>query len=73
VESIDSRPTGLNIAPVLHVNLVHGGKVIHVGQEHIDLDSIIEACASSLQYDSKVLYDIMLFAMSAYLVPTFLE
>lgn len=73
MESIDSRPTGLNITPVLNVNLVHGGKVIHVGQEHIDLNSIIEACASSLQYDTKVLYDIMLFAMSVSLVPTFSE
>lgn len=35
-----SRSAGFDIAPVLAVDLVHGGKVIHVGQEDIDLDDL---------------------------------
>lgn len=57
----------------MHVNLIHGGEVVHVGQEHVNFDGFIDTCARSLQYGSKVLNDIMLCAMSAYMVPTSLE
>lgn len=36
------RPTRLNIAPVLHVDRVHIGKVVHIGQEDIDLDDLVD-------------------------------
>lgn len=51
----DSRPAGLNITPVLHVNLIHGSKVVHVGQKDVDLDNMVDSGASSLENGSQVL------------------
>ena len=52
---MNSRPAGLNIAPVGGVDLVHGSKVVHVGEEDIDLDDVVNGGASSLQDGSQVL------------------
>lgn len=49
------RPAGLNIAPVGHVDLVHGGKVIHVGEEDVDLDDIVDGGARGLKNGRQVL------------------
>lgn len=51
----DSRPDGLDLAPVLRVDLVHGGKVGHVGDEDIDLDDVLDGGASSLEDGLQVL------------------
>ena len=49
------RSARLDVAPVQGVDLVHLGEVIHVGQEHVDLDDVLEASASGLQDGLQVL------------------
>lgn len=49
------RPTGLHIAPVLHVNRVHLAKVIHVGQKHVDLDHLGDVGTGRLEDMGQVL------------------
>lgn len=57
-----SRPARLHIAPVGAVNLIHLGKVVHVGEEDIDLDDIVDVGASLLEDSTEVLDTLMLRA-----------
>lgn len=58
---VNSRSAGLDIAPVLHVNGVHLSKVIHVGQEDIDLDDLCDIGAGLLEDVGQVLDALVLF------------
>lgn len=49
------RPAWLDIPPVLHVDRVHLGKVVHVGQEDVDLDDLVDARAGGLEDVGQVL------------------
>jgi hypothetical protein len=43
------RPDRLDLPPVLHVHRVHIGKVVHVGQEHVDLDHLVDVGAGGFE------------------------
>ena len=45
---------------VLGIDLVHGTKVFHIGNEDIDLDDLVSVGSSSLQYIREILDDLML-------------
>lgn len=60
-EKRNSRPAGLDVAPVRAVHLVHLGKVAHVGQEDVDLDDLFEAGAGGLEDGGQVLDALVLF------------
>lgn len=51
----NARPTRLFLAPVLRVDLVHGREVLHVGEEHVDLDDVIDGRARGLEHVGQVL------------------
>lgn len=51
----NSRSARLDIAPVGGVDFVHLGKVIHAGEEDVDLDDLVEAGASGLEDSRQVL------------------
>lgn len=51
----DSRSCRLQVSKESVINLVDFGKVGHIGKEDIDLDNIVEARTSSIQYCAKVL------------------
>lgn len=51
----NSRPARLDIAPVGGIDLVHFGKVIHVGEEDVDLDDLFNARASGFEDGREVL------------------
>lgn len=53
--SKDLRAAGLDIAPVGAVDLVHLGKVGHVGDEDVDLDDLFEGGAGGLENGFQVL------------------
>lgn len=36
------RPAGLYLAPILAVDFVHGGKIIHIGKEDIDFHNLVD-------------------------------
>lgn len=57
------RPAWLNISPVGHVDLIHLGKVVHVGQEHINLDDFVDVAAGRLKYSGQVL-DALVLSLS---------
>ena len=54
-EVVDSRPARLDITPVGGVDLVHGSKVVHAGEEDVDLDNVVKAGASGLKDGLEVL------------------
>lgn len=54
------RSAGLDVAPVGAVDLVHLGKVGHVGQEDVDLDDLFERGAGGLENGRQVLDALML-------------
>jgi hypothetical protein len=45
ITDYDSRPTRLNSTPILRINLVHLGKIIHISQEYIDFNDVVDARA----------------------------
>ena len=49
------RPAGLDVASVGRVDLVHLGKVLHVGEPDVDLDDLLEGGASGLEDGLEVL------------------
>lgn len=51
----NSRSYGLDITPVGAVDLVHLGKVGHVGEEDVDLDDVVEVGAGGLEDGGQVL------------------
>lgn len=51
----DLRSAGLDVAPVGAVDLVHLGKVGHVGEEDVDLDDLLEGGAGGLEDGRQVL------------------
>lgn len=59
------RPTGLDVAPVLHVDLVHLGKVAHVVNEDVDLDDVLDRGARGFKHRLQVLDDAVLREWSA--------
>lgn len=54
-EQMNLRSAGLDVAPVGAVDLVHLGKVAHVGQEDVDLDDLLEAGAGGFEDGGQVL------------------
>lgn len=54
------RPAWLNITPVLHINRVHIGKVIHIRQEHIDLDDLVDIRSGGFEDMGQVLNALVL-------------
>jgi len=38
-----SRSCRLDFTPILHVNLIHFGEVVHIAQENVDLDGFFQA------------------------------
>lgn len=54
-KSKDLRSAGLDIAPVSAVDLVHLGKVAHVGEEDVDLDDFVEGGAGGFENGRQVL------------------
>ena len=36
------RSAGLNITPILHIDGVHLGEVIHIGQKHVHFDDLVD-------------------------------
>ena len=56
------RPARLYITPISHVNLVHFGKVGHVGEKHVDLDDLVDVGPCSLEDCGEVLDALMLFS-----------
>lgn len=57
------RPDGLDLPPVLLVHRVHLGKVVHVGQEHVDLDHLVDVGARRFEDVGEVL-DALVLGMS---------
>jgi hypothetical protein len=51
----DLRSAWLDITPVLGVDRVHCVKVVHVGQEDVDLDDLGDVCSGSLKDIGQVL------------------
>lgn len=60
----DLRPAWLHITPVSHVDLVHLGKVIHAGQEDIDLDDLVDVGTGGLENSRQVLDTLVLDSVS---------
>lgn len=60
LESADLRPAGLHIAPILAIHLVHLGKVVHVGQEHVHLDDIVDGAPGGIEDSGQVLDTLVL-------------
>jgi hypothetical protein len=60
----NSRSAGLDLAPVGAVDLVHLGKVGHVGQEDVDLDDLVERGAGGFENGRQVLDALMLWNVS---------
>lgn len=56
----NSRPSRLNLAPVVLVHLVHLGVVLEVRQEDVDLDNIVNAGAGLLQNSTEVADNLVL-------------
>ena len=51
----DSRAARLDLSPVGAVDLIHLGKVGHVGEEHVDLDDILDGGAGGLENGGEIL------------------
>lgn len=62
------RSARLDVAPVGAVDLVHLGKVAHVGQEDVDLDDLLQASAGSLEDGRQVLDALVLLSRNFKLV-----
>lgn len=58
------RSAGLDITPVGGVNLVHLGKVVHVGEEDVDLDDLLQAGAGGLKNGREVLDALVLVKLA---------
>lgn len=54
------RPRRLNLAPVLRIHGIHIRKVIHIIQEHVHLDDLVEGRASLFEDVREVLDALML-------------
>lgn len=63
------RPAWLHITPVLRINRVHTGKIIHIGQEYIDLDDLIDVRSGGFEDMSQV-FDTLVLLLSAYFIIT---
>lgn len=50
----DSRSRGLDVTPVLFIDLVHLCKVPHIGEEDVDLDDILQRRAGGLKNCFKI-------------------
>lgn len=48
------------LAEPLAIDLVDGSEVVHVGEEDVDLDDLLEARAGLLQHGFKVAEDLVL-------------
>ena len=48
---INVRAAGLDVSPVGDVDLVHLGKVVHAGEEDVDLDDLFDCGAGGLDCD----------------------
>lgn len=59
-----SRPAGFYVAPVLAIDLVHGGEVVHASEEDIHLDDLEDIRSGSLQDGRKVLDALVLLERS---------
>lgn len=59
------RPAGLDVAPVLHVDLVHLGEVAHVVNEDVDLDDVLDRRSRGFKHGLQVLDDAVLREWSA--------
>lgn len=59
------RPAWLHITPVLRINRVHTGKVIHIRQEHINLDDLVDVRSSSFE-DMGQVFDALVLLLLAY-------
>ena len=62
--SLHVRPAGLDVAPVGLVDLVHGGEVVHIGEEDVDLDDVLDGGAGLLEDGRQVLDALVLFQVS---------
>lgn len=51
---VDSRSRGLDVAPVLFIDLIHLRKVPHIGEEDVDLDDILQRRAGGLKNRFKI-------------------
>lgn len=47
-------------APILLVNLVHFGKILHIINEDIDLDGIFKTCSGFFEHGGEVFDALML-------------
>ena len=61
----NSRPGGLDIAPVVLVHLIHLAVKLEVRQEDVDLNDVIEAGAGLLEDGTEVADDLMLSGVLA--------
>jgi hypothetical protein len=59
----NSRSARLDVSPVRGVDLIHLGKVVHVGQEDVDLDDIAEIGSGSLKDCAQVLDALVLLKL----------
>lgn len=59
-----SRPTGLLLAKVLGVNLVHCREVLHVTEEDVDLHHVLDRSAGCFEHVRQVLDALVLWRMS---------
>lgn len=59
------RPAWLNITPVLRINRIHIGKVIHIRQEHIDLDDLVDIRSGGFE-DMGQVFNALVLILSVY-------
>lgn len=58
------RSAWLDVSPVLHIHRVHIGKVIHIGQEHVDLDHLVDIRSCGFEDIGQVLDTLVLVCVS---------
>lgn len=58
----DLRSARLDIAPILHVDFVHGMEIVHVGEKDVHLDNIVNRRTRRLQHKCQVLDNLVLYA-----------
>ena len=59
------RPTRLNLTPILHINRIHIGKVIHIRQKDIHLEHLCDVAPSRLEDVAQVFDTLMLGTLSS--------
>lgn len=65
MKRMNSRPTRFNIPPVLHIDGIHLGKVIHIRQEHSNLEDLGEIATGGFENVSEVFDALMLLFFPA--------